>query len=124
MEASEINTFTPILVPGKMYRISGFTCIDTDNWQQTLQNKTSLSFTRFTKFEPIPDNGFPTHFFDFISYNQLPDRVVDPNDTTRTTNPVLTGNENLTLDYICIKKPYFKLDMYTKTLNNNMLLYN
>ncbi|PWA80119.1 nucleic acid-binding, OB-fold protein [Artemisia annua] len=90
MEASEINHFTPILIPGKTYRILDFTCHDTDNWQQTLENRKSLGFSRFTKFDTIPDVGVPAHFFDFISYNQLPDRVVDPNDTTRTTYPVLT----------------------------------
>jgi hypothetical protein len=33
MEASEIKRFTKILIPGKAYRISGFTFIPTSNWQ-------------------------------------------------------------------------------------------
>ena len=92
MEASEIKQFSMILIPGKAYRISGFTCIPTDNWQQTLENKTSLSFTRFTKLGEIPADGFPDHYFNFIAYNRLPSRVIDPEDKSRREYPILTGN--------------------------------
>ena len=92
MEASEIRRFTKILIPGKAYRISGFTCVPTDPWQQTLENKTSLSFTRFTKLDEIPADGFPDHYFNFIAYNRLPTRVVDPQDKSRRDYPVLTGS--------------------------------
>ena len=67
-------------------------CIPTENWQQTLENRTSLAFTRFTGFDPIPPGGFPNHYFRFVSYNRLPSRIVDPDDKTRTEYPVLTGN--------------------------------
>ncbi|PWA84869.1 nucleic acid-binding, OB-fold protein [Artemisia annua] len=90
MEASEINRFKPILIPGKTYRVYGFTCIPTENWQQTLQNRISLSFTTVTGFDDIEDEGFPKHYFDFLSYNQLPSRVIDPLDKTRKPQPVLT----------------------------------
>ncbi|PWA60434.1 nucleic acid-binding, OB-fold protein [Artemisia annua] len=90
MEASDIKFFNDTLIPGKTYRISNFKCVDTDNWQQTLANKTSLSFTRFVKLDPIDDVGFPAHYFDFISYNQLPSRVVDPKDRNKKPHPVLT----------------------------------
>ncbi|PWA43697.1 nucleic acid-binding, OB-fold protein [Artemisia annua] len=65
MEVSEKKQFTTYLIPGRTYRISGFTCAPTSNWQQTLDNITSLSFTRFTK-------------------------VVDPDDKTLKVYPVLT----------------------------------
>ncbi|PWA69687.1 nucleic acid-binding, OB-fold protein [Artemisia annua] len=90
MEASEINRFKPILIPGKTYRVHGFTCVPTENWQQTLQNTISLSFTTATGFDDIEDQGFPKHYFDFLSYNQLPSRVIDKLDKTRKTQPVLT----------------------------------
>ncbi|PWA70300.1 nucleic acid-binding, OB-fold protein [Artemisia annua] len=82
-DANEKNHFTNILITGKAYRISGFTCAPTENWQQTPENRTSLLLTRFTKFDPIPPTGFPHHYFDFVSYNQLPYRVIDPLDKTR-----------------------------------------
>ncbi|PWA76903.1 nucleic acid-binding, OB-fold protein [Artemisia annua] len=90
MEVSEKKQFTTYLIPGKTYRISGFTCAPTTNCQQTLENRTSLSFTRFTKFDTIPSTGFPNHYFRFISYNRLPYRVVDPDDKSRKVYPVLT----------------------------------
>ena len=89
MEAPEINYFKGILIPGKTYRIYGFTCVPTKNWQQTLQNRVSLSFTGF---DVIEDGGFPKHYFDFISYKQLSSRVIDPLDKTKKPQPVLTGN--------------------------------
>lgn len=79
---------------GRAFRISGFMCIPTSNWQQTLENRTSLSFTRFSKFDAIPADGFPDHYFNFVSYNRLPYKVVDPKDNTRKEYPVLTGNSN------------------------------
>ncbi|PWA56458.1 replication protein A 70 kDa DNA-binding subunit [Artemisia annua] len=90
METSEKKQFTTYLIPGKTYQITGFTCVPTINWQQTLENKTSLLFTRFTKFDPIPPFGFPNHYFRFVSYNRLPCKVVDPDDKARKVYPVLT----------------------------------
>ncbi|PWA79907.1 replication protein A 70 kDa DNA-binding subunit [Artemisia annua] len=91
MNADDINHFKKSVIPGKTYRISGFNCVDTDNWQQTLANPTSLSFTRFfTTFDEIEDTGFPDHYFDFASYNELPDRVIDPKQKPRKPYPVLT----------------------------------
>ncbi|PWA56645.1 nucleic acid-binding, OB-fold protein [Artemisia annua] len=90
MEVSEKKQFTTYLIPGKTYRISGFTCTPTSNWQQTLENGTSLSFTRFTKFDSIPSVGFPNHYFRFISYNRLPYKVVDPDDKSQKAYPLLT----------------------------------
>ncbi|PWA91073.1 hypothetical protein CTI12_AA092750 [Artemisia annua] len=93
MKAEEINYFTNIVIPGKTYRITGFTCTDTDNWQQTLANPTSLSFTRFfTTFDPIEDIGFPDHYFEFVSYNELPSRVVDPKESRNSIELTLWGD--------------------------------
>lgn len=92
MEAADINFFNKFLIPGKAYRISRFTCIQTENWQQTLENTTSLFFTRFTKFHVVPADAFPPHYFNFVAYNQLPYRVIDPDDTTRKEYPILTGH--------------------------------
>ncbi|PWA47152.1 hypothetical protein CTI12_AA385830 [Artemisia annua] len=90
MEATERTRFTTTIIPGRAYRILGFTCIPTDNWQQTLENRTTLLFTRLTKFEPIPETGFPLHYFNFVAYNQLRYKVVDPLDKTKKEYPILT----------------------------------
>ncbi|PWA46451.1 replication protein A 70 kDa DNA-binding subunit [Artemisia annua] len=90
IDANDIDFFKPTVVPGKAYRISAFRCIPTENWQQTLENRTSLSFTRFTKLDEIPDDGFPLHYFDFISYNKLPTRAIDPKQKAKKPYPVLT----------------------------------
>ena len=92
MEPEDIQHFKTILLPGKAYRISNFQCIKTNNWQQTLENPTSLFFTRFTQLDPIPPESFPHHYFNFLSYNQLPTRVVEPRSQTKKPYPILTGN--------------------------------
>lgn len=100
MLANDVNYFKTFLFPGKTYRISRFTCIDTENWQQTLENKTSLKFTRFTKFDTIEDIGFPEHYFDFVAYNQLAYRAIDPKDRSKKIQPVLSGNDKYYLNLI------------------------
>ncbi|PWA46862.1 nucleic acid-binding, OB-fold protein [Artemisia annua] len=89
-DINDKNHFTSILIPGKAYRISRISCVPTDNCQQTLENTTSLSFSTLTKFDTIPSGEFPNHYFDFVAYNQLPYKVVDSNDPTKTEYPVLT----------------------------------
>lgn len=69
MDVADIDYFKPILIPGTAYRISDFQCIKTENWQQTLENQTSLSFTRLTKLDNIPPKSFPNHYFNFLAYN-------------------------------------------------------
>ncbi|PWA93934.1 nucleic acid-binding, OB-fold protein [Artemisia annua] len=56
-DISDKKHFSSILIPGKTYRISKFGCVPTDNWQQTLENPTSLLFSKLTKFESIPSHG-------------------------------------------------------------------
>ncbi|GKA28307.1 transposon ty3-I gag-pol polyprotein [Tanacetum coccineum] len=62
MDANDIDCFDRILTPGSAYRNSDFACIDTVKWQQTLENNTSLSFGKYTKFENTPVDGFPEHY--------------------------------------------------------------
>ena len=108
VELTEKKQFTTYLIPGRTYRISGFTCIPTSNWQQTLENKTSLLFTRFTKYDPIPPTGFPNHYFHFLAYNRLPYRVVDSEDKNRKDYPVLTGTIYSYLPFPIFIHKFFK----------------
>ncbi|PWA81618.1 nucleic acid-binding, OB-fold protein [Artemisia annua] len=90
MDADDIHHFRPILIPGQAFRISDFECTPTDKWQRTLENPTSLSFTRPTRIDAIPAESFPNHYFHFTSYNQLPTKVWDPRDKGIKDYPVLT----------------------------------
>ncbi|PWA62212.1 hypothetical protein CTI12_AA191960 [Artemisia annua] len=90
MDADDIHHFRPILIPGQAFRISDFECTPTDKWQRTLENPTSLSFTRPTKIDTIPAESFPNHYFHFTFYNQLPTKVWDPRDKGIKDYPVLT----------------------------------
>nr|GEU67148.1 reverse transcriptase domain-containing protein [Tanacetum cinerariifolium] len=56
-----------------------FSCEPTSSWWQSLENKMSLRFGRYTKSEAISAVGLPNHFFDFISYNQLDVKIPQPN---------------------------------------------
>ncbi|GJT77618.1 DNA helicase [Tanacetum coccineum] len=51
------------------YRISNFSCEATSRFQQTLENETSLRFSKYKNFDSIPTTTFPHHYFRFISYN-------------------------------------------------------
>ena len=66
------------------YRIQGYGCKRTDNWQRTLDNKITLLFGRFTQAAPIQDDGFPSHYFNFAPYNEVCRRA-------DTREPILTG---------------------------------
>lgn len=102
MEPQDIHHFRPLLIPGNAFRISGFQCIRTQNWQQTLENNTSLFFNTVTKFDPIPSEGFPNHYFRFVSYNQLPTKLYDPKDRRTKGYPVLTGTKTQILSILII----------------------
>ncbi|PWA44469.1 replication protein A 70 kDa DNA-binding subunit [Artemisia annua] len=117
MDADDIHHFRPILIPGQAFQISDFERTPTDKWQRTLENPTSLSFTRPTRIDAIPIESFPNHYFHFTSYNQLPTKVWDPRDKGIKDYPVLTdyigcyitsgdaGNiENLTKNQSRIRK--------------------
>ncbi|PWA64669.1 helitron helicase-like domain-containing protein [Artemisia annua] len=66
------------------YRIQGYGCKRTDNWQRTLDNKVTLLFGRYTQAAPIQDEGFPQHYFNFAAYNEVCRRA-------DTREPILTG---------------------------------
>ncbi|PWA73350.1 DNA binding protein [Artemisia annua] len=65
------------------YRIQGYGCKRTDNWQRTLDNKVTLLFGRYTQAAPIQDEGFPKHYFNFAAYNEVCQRA-------DTREPILT----------------------------------
>ncbi|PWA59484.1 hypothetical protein CTI12_AA391240 [Artemisia annua] len=65
------------------YRIQGYGCKRTDNWQRTLDNRVTLLFGRYTQAAPIQDEGFPKHYFSFAAYNEVCHRA-------DTLEPILT----------------------------------
>ncbi|GKD12307.1 DNA helicase [Tanacetum coccineum] len=85
MGLRDAEYFDQLLQLRKAYRFFGFSCEPTDNWERTLLTQTSLIFGRFLQVEEIPNTDFPEHYFNFVAYNELPDRA-----TTR--NPILTGD--------------------------------
>ncbi|GKA67510.1 DNA helicase [Tanacetum coccineum] len=70
----------------KAYRFTGFSCEPTDNWEQTLPTEITLIFGRFLQAKEIAATDFPEHYFNFVAYNELSDRLA-------TRNPIL-------IDYI------------------------
>ncbi|GJX13166.1 DNA helicase [Tanacetum coccineum] len=46
-------------------------CTDTKKWRRTLDNKTTLIFGRYTRIEPIANDSFPEHYFNFVAYNEV-----------------------------------------------------
>ena len=55
----------------------------TERWQQTLSNKITLLFGKYTQ---ITANGFPEHYFEFAAYNGL-DKIADDKDSGLTAMP-------------------------------------
>ncbi|PWA49562.1 nucleic acid-binding, OB-fold protein [Artemisia annua] len=53
----------------------GFGCKKTDKWQRNLDNNMTLLFGRYTQVTFIEDNGFPLHYFNFASYNEVGHRA-------------------------------------------------
>ncbi|GKB73138.1 hypothetical protein Tco_0934550 [Tanacetum coccineum] len=76
---------------GSAYRISGFICIPTSNFQQTPDTETTLRFGKYTKFENISSDEFPRHDFNFVSYNQLEYKMHRKDTPTPQKQPTLTG---------------------------------
>ncbi|GJU55695.1 hypothetical protein Tco_1229409 [Tanacetum coccineum] len=97
MNLKDLDYFNPKLQIGTDYRISNFICEATSNYQQTLKNKTSLRFGKYTTFDTIPAATFPNHYFEFISYNQLESKLPKPDENNNMHYPVL-------IDYIgCVR---------------------
>ncbi|GJZ68182.1 hypothetical protein Tco_0631422 [Tanacetum coccineum] len=91
MNLKDLDYFNPKLQIGTAYRISIFICEATRNYQQTLENKTSLRFRKYTTFDTIPETMFPNHYFEFISYNQLESKLPKPDENNEMHYPVLTN---------------------------------
>ncbi|GKE20017.1 nucleic acid-binding, OB-fold protein [Tanacetum coccineum] len=75
MDVKDTEYFDQLLQLKKAYRISGFSCEQTGVWERTLENPTSLIFERFIDLLEISNDGFPEHYFNFASYNELPART-------------------------------------------------
>ncbi|GKA49657.1 DNA helicase [Tanacetum coccineum] len=90
MNLKDIDYFNQILQIGSAYRISNFICEPTSSYQQALENKTSLRFGKFTKFDNIPATTFPRHYFEFTSYNRLESKIPKPDNNNKMQYPILT----------------------------------
>ncbi|GJU06614.1 DNA helicase [Tanacetum coccineum] len=90
MGKADIAYFSSLLQDGSAYRISKFTCVPTSNYQQNLENETTLRFGRYTSFENIPADTFPKHYFNFTSYNQLDTKMQRQDTMTTQKQPTLT----------------------------------
>ena len=71
----EKNRFDATLQINKTYKITGFGFQPAKTWMQTLQHSLSLVFGNQTDIQPIPDVGFPAHYFRFIQYKDLYSKV-------------------------------------------------
>ncbi|GKC93217.1 nucleic acid-binding, OB-fold protein [Tanacetum coccineum] len=87
---ADIAYFSSLLLDGAAYKISKFICNLTNNYQQTLETATTLRFWRYTSFESIPADAFPKHHFNFISYNQLNNKLPQPDAPATQKQPSLT----------------------------------
>ncbi|GJR32462.1 nucleic acid-binding, OB-fold protein [Tanacetum coccineum] len=83
MNLKDIDFFNPKLQMGSAYRISNFICKPTRPYQQTLENKTSLGFGKYTTFNNISATTFPNHYFQFTSYNQLESKIPRPDENSK-----------------------------------------
>nr|GEU67109.1 DNA helicase [Tanacetum cinerariifolium] len=90
MNATDITYFIPLLQDGAAYRISNFIYIQTNNYQQTLDTETTLKFGKYTKFDSISSDGFPKHYFNFSSYNQLSNKIYNHDRPASEKQPTLT----------------------------------
>lgn len=60
---------------GTCYKISNFISEDDMNQEKIVPNDIHLELGRATKFEDISDEGFPQHYFNFLSHNELLPRL-------------------------------------------------
>ncbi|PWA64422.1 nucleic acid-binding, OB-fold protein [Artemisia annua] len=75
VDVKDMRQFDAALQINSCYRISRFGCKNTETWQRTLTNDTTLLFGRYTSVVPIQDTGFPNHYFNFAAYNELATRI-------------------------------------------------
>nr|GEV35232.1 DNA helicase [Tanacetum cinerariifolium] len=100
----KIGVFLPEPVFAHGQLISRFSCTETNKWQQTVDNRTTLNFGRYASIEPIPNDSFPEHYFKFEAYNEVQSEA-DVKDATLTdyigcihqiSDPVITGDATRT----------------------------
>ncbi|GJQ94767.1 DNA helicase [Tanacetum coccineum] len=84
MDLNDAEYFDQLLQLQKAYRFSGFNCEPTDPWERTLPTRVSLIFGRFLHAQEIANADFPEHYFSFIAYNELSERL-------NARNPILTA---------------------------------
>ncbi|GKA43426.1 nucleic acid-binding, OB-fold protein [Tanacetum coccineum] len=89
-----------LLQEGAAYKISGFICIATSNFQQTLDTETTLRFRKYTKFDTIPSDVFPKHYFKFVSYNQLDSKMHRKEIKAPQKQPSLTGIHRMPMSLV------------------------
>ncbi|GKB13505.1 hypothetical protein Tco_0847428 [Tanacetum coccineum] len=75
LNSKDYNKTIEVIVHHKVYRISGFSCEETNPWEKTLNNDTSLIFEKFIHTQEVSNLGFPEHYFDFGAYNELAPRA-------------------------------------------------
>lgn len=102
MDFIDKDYFDKLIEVGHCYKIIDYICEPAKQWMAALEHETTLKFGKFTKFEPIPDEGFPSHYFNFVSYNQLQSRV--------NKHEILTGQFYSTYHYIKIILIYIHND--------------
>lgn len=71
----EKHRFDATLETNKAYKITGFGFQPAKTWMQTVPHTLSLVFGNQTDIQPIPDTGFPSHYFRFAHYKDLYSRV-------------------------------------------------
>ncbi|GKC00781.1 DNA helicase, partial [Tanacetum coccineum] len=99
MALKDVDYFSSKLQIGMVYMISNFICEAASRYQQTLKNKTSLRFGRYTHFDNISPATFLHHYFEFTSNNQLESKIPKPDSNSKMQYPVLTGN---VLIHMCV----------------------
>nr|GEV62030.1 hypothetical protein [Tanacetum cinerariifolium] len=92
MSLKETEYLDQLLQLNNAYRISRFSCTETNKWQQTVDNRTTLNFGRYTSIEPIPNDSFPEHYFKFEAYNEVQSKA-DVKDATLTAIQLLLGTQ-------------------------------
>ncbi|GJZ06172.1 DNA helicase [Tanacetum coccineum] len=114
MSLKDTKYFDQLLQLNNAYMILRFSCIESKKWQQTVDNKTTLNFGRYTSIEPIPNDSFPEHYFKFKAYNEVQSKA-DVKDATLTdyigcihqiSDPIITGDATRTRSTSGINLPF------------------
>lgn len=110
VEVRDIRQFETSMEINSCYRIHRFGSKTTDTWQRTLQNDTTLLFGRYTQVTPMPDDGFPNHYFRFAAYNEL--------------GPRADNRDSILTDYIGIIRNVSRIKEFGNSTTNCILRKN